>query len=148
MLAGSKRYDDATMPSPGQLNYARARYGIMPVRRPVGWSAMSEGEPKFIVGQFYTDIFVDIPIYGKKRFYIGLGVDDFGDPPSFPRWREHLGWAWKHDRRIRVIHVKRNAHSNDPEKFIARVDLVMRLMALDQVTGAYVALEEPAASRN
>lgn len=119
------------------LNVLKAH---VPANTRQSWSSTTL-DGNAVVGQFWTDQFVTVPQYGAHRFYIGEAVSDFGkDGPGFRQWRDRLNWAWENNRRLLVVEVAR-----EPRKFVARPDIVMKLIALDQETGAYVAREEPAA---
>lgn len=102
------------------------------------WSCMTK-DGRAVVGTFWKDQFVTVPAYGSHRFYLGEALADFGkDSRGFKRWREHLNWAWENNRRILVIEVEKGVRN----KFFANPDIVMKLIALDKETGAYVAREE------
>jgi hypothetical protein len=126
------------MPEHDTLTAALEHFdAIIPANIRQCWSALSNDGS--VIGQFWRDQFV--AVYGR-RFYIGEPVNDpLADRPGFQKWREHLNIAWRRPgRNIRVIEVTRGS----PNRFRPRDDIEMRLLALDQETGAFVAREEPA----
>jgi hypothetical protein len=73
------------------------------------------------------------------RFY-------FGDEPfqetrtGFREWKENLAWAWKHNRKILIIEVVKLSPKEN--SFWPNKDSVMRLLAFNEDTGAFLAREE------
>jgi hypothetical protein len=133
---------DATMAASGTLTAAlEAHKAVIPKRLIGSWSSCTlDGEA--VVGQFWADQFVSV--YGHL-FYIGQSVEDherdgFKDGYGFKKWRRHLDWACDTNRSILIIEAQRGS----PHKYVGRKYAVMKLIALDRATGAFVAREEPA----
>jgi hypothetical protein len=121
-----------------ELITALAQQGEIQTKIRQIWSSKTV-DCQSIIGLFWQDQFVKVPKYGSHRFYLGESVSDFGeDSVGFRKWREHLNLAWDNNRRILIIEVERGM----PNRFFANRDFVMKLIALDKETGAYLAREE------
>lgn len=113
------------MAAPGTLTAAyKSLKAVVPPNIRTCWSSvLLDGSA--IMGQFWVDQFVVINAYGSQRYYIGDTVDNFGkDSIGFKKWREHLDWAWRHNRRILIIEVRREPGAS-PDKFLPKKDTVM-----------------------
>jgi len=128
------------MAEPGTLTFAYQALGaVVPRNIRTCWSSrLLDGSA--VVGQFWKHQFVTVPEYGNARFYIG-DEPDAETRDGFKEWKENLTWAWDNNRK-NILIIEAVKISPNVNKFYPKPDTIMRLLAFNPETGAFIAREE------